>query len=176
MNILVDLDDVLNNLCEVWVNYLNNRYNLSVHKEEITSWYFHKAYPTLTEQQVISPLYEEALYDTLEPNQEAIYYLEKLSKKHNIFIVTSTPYEVADYKFKKVLYNNFPFIPKENIIITKQKHLINGDVLIDDCIDNLLNGNYIKFLFTQPHNATLTLPDDITRVDNWEQIYHLLGE
>lgn len=176
MKILVDLDDVLNNLCEVWIEYLNKKFNYSVKASDIKGWDLTEVYTSLTDEQISNTLLDTRLYDNVCIREDAIYYLTLLSRSNEIWIVTNTPKEVASYKFEKMLYNNFPFIKKENIILTNKKHLVSGDVLIDDYIYNFEQGSYKKLLFTQPHNQDIELPSDIIRVNNWKEIYELIGE
>lgn len=59
-----------------------------------------------------------------------------------------------------------------DVIITADKHIILGDVLIDDGVHNLTGGKYQKILMDAPHNRGIdekSIP--AVRVYNWEQTY-----
>ena len=55
----VDMDDILENLLDAWVEWLNEKYNLSVNSNEIDEWETIKFFPSLTPQQVYAPLYDD---------------------------------------------------------------------------------------------------------------------
>lgn len=176
MKLLIDLDDVLNNLCEVWIEYLNKKFNYNVKLTDVKDWNLKTVYTSLTDEQISNTLLDISLYDNVKIRDDALHYLPLLAENNEIWIVTNTPQEVSEYKFSKMLYHTFPFIEKENIILTDKKYQISGDILIDDYIYNLERGEYKKFLFTQPHNQDIELPEDIVRVNNWKEIYNLIGE
>lgn len=48
LTILVDMDDVLENLVECWVNELNKKCCSSLREEDITDWRIAKFFPQLT--------------------------------------------------------------------------------------------------------------------------------
>ena len=46
----VDMDDILENLLDAWVEWLNEKYNLSVNSNEIDEWETIKFFPSVTPQ------------------------------------------------------------------------------------------------------------------------------
>ena len=48
LTILVDMDDVLENLVECWVDELNKKCGSSLCEEDITDWRIAKFFPSLT--------------------------------------------------------------------------------------------------------------------------------
>ena len=174
--ILVDLDDVLIDLLYVWIKELNRKYGLSVRKEDIGEWDITKSFPTLTEEQIFEPLFNKHLYDNVPVIPGAKKYLEKLCVSNDVFIVTATPFLVAKYKFNHTIFKEFPFIAPGKVIISSNKQLVKGDVLIDDHVNNLVGGSYQKILFTQPHNSNLVLPESIKRANSWKEVYEMLED
>jgi 5'(3')-deoxyribonucleotidase len=69
-------------------------------------------------------------------------------------------------------------VPKKNIICIGNKGLLNCDVLIDDCVDNLLANKLCnRVLFDCCWNQHVH--DDvhlITRVHNWDEIIKVVDE
>ena len=50
-----------------------------------------------------------------------------------------------------------------------------GDILIDDCLDNILNFSRGRILFDYPYNREVDdLTNFITRVHNWQQCYDVI--
>ena len=179
--ILVDMDDVLENLIEAWVNRLNEKYNRNVKVEDVQEWDICKYFPGLEKSQVHSPLFEDNFWSSVQPKRDAMLFLEKLHNEgFSIFIVTSSHYSTLGYKFEQALWPYFPFIDKKHIIVCDVKQLIKGDVLIDDGIHNLLNyenikPSYYKILYTTNHNKNIdTVKQGIKRVSNWNEIYTII--
>lgn len=56
LTILVDMDDVLENLVECWVDELNKKCGSSLCEEDITDWRIAKFFPSLTNEDLFSPL------------------------------------------------------------------------------------------------------------------------
>lgn len=58
-------------------------------------------------------------------------------------------------------------------IVTKNKQLVNGDILIDDGVHNLEGGRYKKILMSAPHNKGYDAElHGMTRVKSWEEAYN----
>ncbi len=173
MIILVDMDDTIENLTEAWINYANKRFGTTVNAADVTTWDLSEAFPSVSHEEMYALLLEDELYGTVEPFEGAAYYLQKLiSDGHEVFIVTNSPYQVMKAKMEKILFKHFPFIDWKHVIITGNKPLIKGDVLVDDGVHNLLGGDYTKLLFTAPHNRSFDADGNgMIRVDCWEEAY-----
>ena len=176
MIILVDMDDTIENLGLAWVDYLNRNYEKNVEWNNICSWDMQIAYPSLTNEQIYGALDDENLWDAVTVKEDAPYYLKKLIDEGNdIFIVTAAWYKTIPPKVEKCLFKYFPFLKWEQVIVTSSKHLIKGDILVDDNPQNFVGGDYFGILFTAPHN--LNFDDtkvDIVRVDNWKSAYLII--
>lgn len=178
MIILVDMDDTIENLTEAWINYANKRFGTAVNAADVTTWDPSEAFTTVSHEEMYALLLEDELYETVEPFEGAAHYLQKLiSDGHEIFIVTNSPYQVMKAKMEKVLFRHFPFIDWKHVIITGNKPLIKGDVLIDDGVHNLLGGDYAKLLFTAPHNRSFDAEGNgMVRVNCWREAYKAVTE
>ena len=152
LRILVDLDDVLNDLLACWVALLNEKHCLAADPEDLKIWNVQGLYPTLTVEEVYRPIYENEIWAMLSPRPTSVEYLKKMMDDgHDVLIVTASAYQTLPAKMDW-LFTTFPFISWENVIITKRKQLIRGDVLIDDGIHNLEGGAYFKILMDSPNN------------------------
>ena len=175
LTILVDMDDTIENLCTAWVEWLNINHGTSVLPTDIVEWNICKAFPTLTPSQVYAPLYTEDFWHTVKPIEGAAEALFKLKNEgHRIVIVTASDTDTVTYKMNHVLYKYFPFLTYKDVVITSQKDLIDGDVMIDDNPMNFDHENptrKLNILFTAPHNANF---DDekagLYRADAWEEV------
>lgn len=156
LTILVDMDDTIESLASAWVDYLNARHGTTTKLTDITSWDISKAFPTLTNEQVYAPLFEDDFWDWVKPIDGASEVLQKLiADGHKVLIVTTSNYHTLASKMERVLFKYFPFLTWNDVIITSHKQLVNGDILIDDGIHNLEGGNYFKILMTAHHNKNM---------------------
>lgn len=171
--ILVDMDDCIENLSFAWLKYLNSKYDLNVPYESLNQWDVSKAFPTLTRDQVYSPLLGNDLWDLVEPIDGAVESLLKLKEDgHEVLIVTASTYHSLKVKMDKVLFRYFPFLSWDDVIVTSRKQLIAGDVLVDDGIHNFYGGSYKKILMNAIHNQGLNENEvGAVRVYNWIEAY-----
>lgn len=169
--ILFDADDTVENLCDCWIAMLNERYGTSVTLEDVRDWDIALAFPTLTKEQVFGVLRDDELWRRITPIPGAVEVLQKLHDEgHQLYMVTASDYRTCKTKVERLL-ELFPFLDWEHIIITSNKQMIRGDILIDDGPHNLVDGEYIKILFDRPHNRNY---DDtgkgMLRLHTWEEI------
>lgn len=165
-----DFDDTMNTLVPCWLEWLNNKYGLNVQFEDVTTWHMKEIYPTLSEEQIFEVLADENFWKTVGSRDEACIYIPKLiSEGFTFYICTSTSFRVAKAKFENCLIRLFPYINKEQIIITYNKQLIKCNVLIDDATHNIV-GDYYGILMDMPHNRTFN-HENVYRVMNWKEAY-----
>ncbi len=166
------MDDVLENLSVSWIRYLNEKYGLSVDPEEVTDWDIASFFPSLTREQVFSALRDGKLWDAVEPTEDAPEAMQRLlADGHTIYIVTATHYDTAGVKFPKALFRWYPFLDWQHVIVTYNKQMIRGDVLIDDGFHNLVGGTWHKILMDRPYNRKYSAADyGIWRVKTWNEI------
>ncbi len=176
MTILVDMDDVLEQLVEAMLRYVNERYGTSVRPEDVVQWDLTRAFPTLTREMVYSPEYDESFWSTVAPMPGADEVLRRLMEEgHEIYVVTASEYETLRQKMEDLLFRWFPYLDWSHVIITSNKQLIRGDVLIDDGPHNLIGGSYRKILFDRPHNRSFDEKSvGAVRVRNWAEIHELI--
>lgn len=174
MIIGIDFDDVVTNTLDVWIDWLNNKHNLSVTHSEIDSWKLVDFFPTLTKAELYEPLNTPEFWDEVSIKPGAQEVIGKLIEEgHQIYIITSSYYETLPYKFNRCLFKHFPNLTKENIIICYNKSLIKADMLMDDGEHNLRNFSGIKIIFDMPHNQDCKSAD--FRISNWQEFYNLVS-
>lgn len=177
MTILVDMDDTIEYLLKAWVKGANEQFHRNISYDDVLSWDVSAAYPGLTWEQVYSIPMQPGFWSTVEPIPGAAEALQRLMDSgHRVFIVTATPHESVPEKMHDVLFRYFPFLSWDQVIITGNKQMIKGDVLIDDGIHNLEGGDYIKILMTAPHNKNYDAEaHGMIRVHNWEEIEQVIS-
>lgn len=176
LTILVDMDDVLDDLLPAWVSYLNQTYGTNVTTNDIRSWDMMQSFPHLTKSQVFSPLDRSDFWDTVRPKEGAADVLQEwIREGHRVLVVTSSHYASIAAKMTRVLFRYFPFLQWNNVIVTADKTLIKGDILIDDGVHNLIGGAYVKILMDSPHNRRYPAEaNGMYRVYSWDDIRSLV--
>lgn len=175
--ICIDIDDTIHYLTKAWVKWLNEKYNTTIDYYDIVDWNITQYWPNLTVDQICEALRTPEFWDTVEPMQDAIEYIQRLQENgHKIYLCTSTDYRIAPFKFAKTVEKYFPFIDRHNIIISYNKQMIKCDFLIDDGYHNMY-GEYVGLLFDTPANRKIDLSNDmrVFRVCSWEEIYNLIS-
>lgn len=185
--ILVDVDDVI---CQDHYFYSVNEYlektGRSVIKDFDDKWPYHYEKEIFKEENDLEDFYRHFLSDDVyrgtKPVPGAIEALKVLNEKHDVYLVTATTRkrenarEFTD-KFFWIL-NHLPFFDPQKIIMINHKHLLKGDVIIDDRLKNLKNDIKTKILFTAYHNKSIT-QDELTaagavRVSDWDEVLKFL--
>ena len=177
LTILFDADDTVENLCDCWIAMLNERYGTSVTLEDVRDWDITLAFPTLTKEQVFGVLHDDELWRRITPIPGSIEVLQKFHDEgHQLYMVTASSYRTCKTKVERLL-ELFPFLDWEHIIITSNKQMVRGDVLIDDGPHNLVGGEYFKILFDRPHNRSYDdAANGILRLHTWEEIDQVIHD
>ena len=134
LKIAFDCDDVICEFSSVLNDKVNQKFGKNYSYEDIR-WGFDQYTPE-------ELAYAQSLFTSsdfilaLQAKSEAIELINNLVKRgHDVFFVTNTCIGAMDGR-AKFLVENFPAL-RTNIIITPRKDLVNADVLIDDCVENL---------------------------------------
>lgn len=173
MKIGIDFDNILSNTTETYINLYNKITNSNYEMKDITDYNMSIFLP-INHKKIINDLWlNNELWDNIKPIEDSQKYIEMLSKEHELYIITATNIENANIKYKWIR-KNYPYINPKNFIVCNDKQMVNVNIMIDDCIDNLSNSTYKGVLLDYPWNQCKCLDNNIVRVYNWEQIYEVI--
>ena len=147
----------------------------------------------MTEKQIYSPYLDGTLYTDINPIKEAQSLISRLVEKHEVYVATANilgvPHDIMDdYLYQannpkatefmlQFLWQYYPEIPQENIIITQKKSMISADALVDDNPGFLINGKYKKILLDKSYNRNINDEEfGICRAMNWDDVERFLLE
>ena len=172
--VLIDLDDTMTHLTRAWCQWLNKAYGTNVSEDDILSWNIADYFPQLTEDQVFEPVHTDEFWLCVEPMVDAAKYIELLmTEGFEVYICTASFFDTIKSKFEYILKRYFPFILPKQVIVTKNKKIVNGDILVDDGVHNLEGGAYRKILMSASHNKNYDAESNgMTRVNAWEEAYN----
>ncbi len=137
LTILIDMDSITCDLMEAWLGKYNEDYNDNVTIDDIKSWDTHKYVKKECGRRMYRYLTSD-LYTRLKPLPGAIDAITYLRKKHHVVWVTAAPSGSADAKVQWIK-DHFPGAKKNDVCICDQKHLVKGDIFIDDSPSNIRN-------------------------------------
>lgn len=172
---LVDIDNVMNNFTETCVNIYNENYGTNYKHTDIVTYDIASCLgPANWEDFLNNYLLSPKITDACIPLPEAPHYLELINKICELYVVTARDWSQL-INIRLWLKKYFPFLEDWQIIRCRNKNLIMGDILIDDCLDNILNFSRGRILFDYPYNREVDdLTNFITRVHSWQECYDVI--
>ena len=178
--ILVDIDDTLVETLQSWIRWLNFKHHLMVKYEDIQVWEMQVAFPSLTRNQIMWPLYQKTFWKEVVPKAGAVEYLKKLiDDGHNVYICSASCPTTISVKVKDCLFKYFDYLKLDQLIFTTNKQLINADFCIDDGIHNLIDAPYRGILISTPYNKLIKETEyeqDMVRVNSFKEAYEFIKE
>lgn len=168
----VDIDNTIWDLVTPWLNYYNRRHNDDVKYEDVTEYSFFDIIKNITREEMLGLLNENEFWSEVKPYPSSYKYLKKLNDEFELYIATSTSYRTPREKFDK-LFTFFDFLTEDQLITISKKQLLNVDIMIDDCVDCLINGNYTRILIDTPYNRDVA-DNTLIRVKDLKDAYEFL--
>lgn len=189
IRILFDFDDILNDLSKCWIAELNRTYGTRVKFEDVKDYELTESFPELSMYQLYLPYLDGRLYLDIHPIKEAQKLVEHLALTDELFVCTAGLVGVDTMTVYEYLWNNettkctdnllrflgefYPQFKQENVIICANKHMVNGDVLIDDNPEHLVTFPGARILMDKPYNKDFdAVGNGIIRVKSYDEIAH----
>ena len=171
--IAVDLDGVLNNLNEVWLNRYNKDYNDNLTLNDWKSWDISKLVKPECGYKFLGYLREPGFFSSksLSPIPFAQEVTQRLLRYYDIKVVTAYIPE-ACYDKCEFINTYYPWIGSDNVVFCNDKSIINAEWLIDDGPHNhdTFRGRGIVFDYEYSKN---THPE-LYHVTSWIQTDKIL--
>jgi uncharacterized HAD superfamily protein len=186
MRIAVDLDEVLAQFLQSFIDFHNEKYGTHFKLSDFHSYHLHNAWGGTVEEAIekVYQFHKTDHFKNIRPVQDAQESLQKLKKGNEIFIVTSRQNEIM-HETEVWLDKHFPdtfsgihfanHFSKSGIKRTKKEICdeLGIEVLIEDSPDYAIEcikpGRKI-FLLNYPWNKERKVPNEIQRVDSWKEI------
>ncbi|MBA4744755.1 MAG: 5'(3')-deoxyribonucleotidase [Muricauda sp.] len=168
MTIFVDMDEVIADAYNAHLNIYNQEFNAQLTLEECHGKEFWQCVPKEHQQSIKDHTRRDGFFGDLKVIADSQEVLEALSKKYEVYIASAAMEFPQSLREKSDwLDKHFPFIPWQNRILCGNKHVLKGDVLIDDRSKNLKPFEGRSIMFTSPHNTKVTA---FERADTWKDI------
>lgn len=176
MIVIVDIDNILNDLTKKAIALYNSNSGKNIKLADIVAYSFFKCLPETDAQQICNLFKHKELWDSLEPTNGSQSVLKKIVNSGiDVYLATAT--DPINFKWKcDWVETHFSFIPVDNIIRIKNKNLLKADIIIDDCLDNLINSEAEKICLDCPWNRDEQIEEkhNIQRVYSWNEILNII--
>lgn len=187
--IAVDIDEVLANFVDYFIEYHNLEYETTITKDKFITFELSEIFETTVEEMNLKfrKFKDQGHNLKLEPIKGSKRGIDKLIKRgYKLHIVTSRPETIKDDtskwvekffpgKFVQVhhAFNKYYEPLLQNLTKAEICRKIGARVLIEDNLDLALDSseNGITVLMMDaPWNQTDSLPENVIRVKSWEEI------
>ena len=168
MIIFVDMDEVIADTYGAHIELYNAEFSQQLNTQICLGSEVWQKVPKEHQKSVRLHATRKGFFRDLNPIKYSQEILKELSEKHEVYIASAAMQYPNSLKDKSNwLDEHFPFIPWKKRILCGDKHILSGDVLIDDRSYNLEHFSGRSILFTSPHNIN---SNGYERANSWLEI------
>lgn len=168
MTIFVDMDEVIADAYQAHIDIYNKEFNAQLKAEDCFGKEVWQCVPEEHQQTIKDHTYRDCFFKDLSIIADSQEVLKALSEKHDVYIASAAMEFPQSLREKSDwLDKHFPFISWQKRILCGDKHVLKGDVLIDDRSKNLAPFSGRSIMFTSPHNVNVS---NFERADSWKEI------
>ena len=154
MVLFIDMDEVIADTYMAHIEIYNREFGEKLTVEECAGSEVWTMVPEERQKSVWHHAEREGFFKDLKPIADSQEVVRALTDKYDVFIASAAMQYPNSLKEKSEwLDKYFPFIHWRNRILCGDKHILKGDILIDDRSYNLEQFNGRSLLFTSPHNV-----------------------
>nr|WP_297784011.1 5'(3')-deoxyribonucleotidase [uncultured Allomuricauda sp.] len=168
MIIFVDMDEVIADAYQAHIDIYNQEFGAQIKAEECLGKEFWQCVPEAHQQSIRNHTRRDGFFKDLKLIEGSQEVLRGLSQKHDVYIASAAMEFPQSLREKSDWLDEFfPFIPWQNRILCGNKHVLKGDILIDDRSKNLGPFDGRSIMFTSPHNTNV---NTFERAHTWQDI------
>jgi 5'(3')-deoxyribonucleotidase len=168
MVIFVDMDEVIADTYGAHIEIYNAEFKGQLTAKKCLGTEVWRMVPEAHQESVRKHASRRGFFKNLKVISHSQEVLQKLSEKHNVYIASAAMQFPNSLEEKSDwLDEHFSFIPWQNRILCGHKHILKGDILIDDRNYNLERFDGRAIQFTSPHNVNT---QGFERVNSWLEI------
>ncbi len=178
--ILLDVDDVLADLESAYLAIINRITGLGLGPADHTDWNWLRSAPPEYHEEILTAARMEGFCAGLKPLPGAQEAVAEMQTYADVYAVTAPWPGHRTWYWERTEWLEKHFnIPVERVIHTMAKHLVRGDVLIEDKAENLAAWATwnpvccLAILWDKPYNQSC---DNFLRVNNWKGVMQLLSK
>lgn len=167
MTVFVDMDEVIADTYGEHIRRYNERHGANLTRDLCLGGEVWQQVPEHRDR-IWQHYHEPGFFRNLKPIPDSREVLRELSEKYEVFVASAAmQFPNSLLEKHQWLDEHFPFIHWRNRILCGDKHILRGDVLIDDRSHNLQTFEGRSILFTSPHNIHT---EGFERADSWLEV------
>ncbi len=167
MTIFVDMDEVIADTYGAHIAWYNRHFGANLTREQCLGGEVWQQVPE-HRSHLWSHYFQPGFFRTLDPIAGSVEVMRELAAKHEVFVASAAmQFPNSLVEKHEWLDEHMPFIHWRNRILLGDKHILRGDVLIDDRLHNLETFKGRGILFTSPHNIHA---QGFERAGDWEEV------
>ena len=168
MILFVDMDEVIADTYMAHIEIYNRDFQEGLTIDNCIGTEVWRTVPEDRQASVRNHARNPGFFRDLKPIKGSQAILKRLNEKYDLYIASAAMQFPNSLEEKSDwLDEHFSFIPWQKRILCGDKHILKGDILIDDRSYNLENFQGRSLLFTSPHNI---YTNGYERVDNWQEV------
>ncbi|MEA1786173.1 5'(3')-deoxyribonucleotidase [Arenibacter sp. GZD96] len=168
MTLFVDMDEVMANTFKAHIDRYNADFNENLTEADCMGREVWQCVPEDRQESIHKHASLDGFFMELEPIKDSQVVLKELSQKYEVYIASAAmQYPKSLIEKYHWLDAHFPFIHWKKRILCGDKHILHGDVLIDDRTFNLETFKGRPIMFTSPHNINT---NGFERANTWLEL------
>ncbi|MEH6682117.1 MAG: 5'(3')-deoxyribonucleotidase [Sediminicola sp.] len=168
MTLFIDMDEVFADAYGAHLELYNTEFEEMLTLEECVGKEVWQMVPAERQEFIRKHACTDGFFRNLKPIGDSQRVIKELTEKYEVYIASAAMQFPNSLREKSDwLDEHFPFIHWKNRILCGNKHILKGDILIDDRSYNLEFFEGRKILYTSPHNMHT---EGYERVNNWEEV------
>lgn len=168
MSLFIDMDEVIADTYYKHIEIYNHEFQENLTLEDCWGNEVWKAVPEDRQASVRNHANTIGFFRNLKPIQDSQRVLKELSQKYELYIASAAmQFPNSLLEKSEWLDEYFPFIDWKKRILCGDKHILKGDILIDDRSYNLEHFDGRSLLYTSGHNIHT---NGFERVSTWQEV------
>lgn len=164
--IIIDMDEVIADPMGAMIDWYVREYGGTVDYSRMQGGSWSLGFPEEHRHLIRTRLHEPGFFRDLPVMEDSIRVLEGINRRYELFIVSAATEFPNSLKEKHDwLQEHFPFLTWRQLVLCGDKRLVTGDHMIDDHVRNLEHFPGKKWLYSSPHNITVT---GYERIRDWK--------
>lgn len=164
----MDMDEVIADTFKAHIDRYNRDFQETLSEEMCHGKEVWQCVPEERQESIHKHPSLDGFFTDLKPIKDSQAVLKELSQKYEVYIASAAmQYPKSLIEKYHWLDEHFPFIHWKKRILCGDKHILSGDILIDDRTFNLETFKGRAIMFTSPHNMHT---NGFERVDTWLQV------
>lgn len=166
-SIAIDMDETIADTLTRHITCYQEQFNTTIDRQQLVGKRLHQVVPISHVDAVKEMPNHPAFFEDLAVFDHAVDTIKILQQDYDIYFVSAAMEHPSSFNAKYAwLKRHFSFVSDMNYIFCGYKGMLNCDYLIDDSARHLDVFQGQGYLFSAPHNQTLT---NYKRINNWQE-------